>query len=555
MNNKKYLYMGAVALLMFSIFASYASAASLSLTQTKAITYTNNGTISVKNTGATNWVVQLSDSGSFDVGFYDSNGNLANTINLNAGETKTITVVPTNLDNQGFGSDSSVTVTAQAFDSGTLNETATLNMKVSGAFCKAGSVGNDLEIRNVRVDNNGNGKDDEWDLLDSVEIEVEVENVGNDKVRDIVVEMGFFDSEGKNQVSDLDFENSDEEKIDLGSLSDGDSETVTFTFKVPADYEDGTYKLTFKAYSDDVGEDEQCVDKASDLDNEDLYNTIDVNRESDEGKFIAFDNIRFTPSEGTCGESITMSMDVYNIGDEDQDQVKITLTNTELGINQFVEIRNNLDQGDKESVSFDFVVPQNAQDKFYTLRLSSDYDYRNGNYRQTSDEDVNTQFRVLGCGTNGGTGGTGSGGRIAVISAKLESSDVSPGSKVVVRATVTNLKSERAALAVDAVGYQSWGSLDEVSPRLLDLPAEQSQDVLLTFTLDDDASGENSFDIQVKDGSGNTETREVALNVAESQSSGGFSFGGNSFLWIIGAVNVILIILIIIVAVRVARSN
>jgi uncharacterized membrane protein len=526
-------------------------APSISIVKKQDITQASNGSIEITNNGNVPWSnIQLTDSGDFDVDYYDSNGVKVTSISLMANQKKTLSVVPrVSVGDVGFGGKSiTITVTADT------TTTATIQMKITGSFCKYGEVGSDLEIRNIKIGNNGQGDENEWDLLDTVEVEVEIENVGDDKVKDVVVEMGLFNSDGKNQISDLDFDNSDEEQINLGSLNDGDRETVTFSFKVPADFEDGSYKLTFKAYSDDVGEDEQCVDTADDLGESDMYESIDVSRESDSGKFIAFDNIQFTPTEGTCGDSITMSFDVYNIGDEDQDQVKINLISTELGINQFVEIRSDLNQGDKESISFDFVVPQDATDKSYTLKLSADYDYRNSNYKEQSAEDTGIQFRILGCSGGTGTGNTGGNANFAVISAQLSSGEAVSGGEITVKATVTNMKSQRASFGVDASGYQSWASLGNIAPRIVDLQPGASQDVLLTFTVDEDAEGEQSFNIGVTDSTGQIITREIAVNIAgASASSGGFDLGNNKVLWIIGAVNLVLIVLIVVVAVKVAR--
>ena len=59
--------------------------------------------------------------------------------------------------------------------------------------------------------------------------------------------------------------NADEEKIDLGRLNDGDEETVIFTFRVPPDFDAGSYKLAVKAYSDasNSGENLECTEKNS----------------------------------------------------------------------------------------------------------------------------------------------------------------------------------------------------------------------------------------------------------------------------------------------------
>lgn len=512
----------------------------LEISQTQEITSTQNGKIEVKNKGNIDWSdVDLTSAGDFDVDFSSNNFNLA------AGETKIVTVTPTNLGDVGFGS-KSITITATAND----GTTANLVMSLAGSFCKAGEVGGNLEITDVRIDNKGEGKDDEWKLLDIIEVEVTVDNNGDDDVNDVFVEFGLFDSAGKNYVGDLEFENADEEEYDIGRIRDGSDETITFSFKVPADFEDGSYRLVVKAYSDDLGEDEECTALSNDHDVEDKYTNIDIQREDDEGRFIAFDNIEFTPAEGTCGERILMTFDAYNVGDEDQDRVKITLKSSEFGIDEFYEITSDLDIGDKETISFEFTVPQDATDKFYSLRLSAQYDYKNGNYKLVLDDDVTVSFRVIGCGVT-----PISGDRIAIISAVLDSDEAVAGEELVVRATITNVKSESAIFSVDGFGYQSWASLDDVSPRSIEIASGESKDVMFTFTIDEDAEGEESFDIEVRDSAGNLETREIAVNIAgTSTPSTRFNLGDNAFLWIIGIVNVILIILIIVVAVRVASK-
>ncbi len=525
---------------------------SIKLTSQTALTPTTNGTIEVENNGNKDWSnVQLTSSGDFSVRFYDTAGNPVTSISLVAGQKKTLKVEGVGIGGTGFGG-ASTTITATA-DGGATS--ANLNLTIQGSFCEFGEVGGDLEITDIKIDNSGEGDEDQWNLLDTIEVEIEVENTGNEDLNDIFVEIGFFDSSGRNQVSDLEFDNEDEEEFDLGDIDEGDEATATFTFKVPADFEDGNYKLTVKAYSDDLGEDEQCTDTANDLEVNDKYTTIEVERESDEGKFIAFDSVELTPTEATCGDRVSMTLDVYNIGDEDQDQVKITLKNTELGIDEFVEIRTDLDQGDKETISFDFAIPTDAQDKVYSLALSAEYDYNRGSYREELDEDTSVSLRVVGCGTTPGGDG-GSGEKIAIIGATLESEEVVAGGEVVVKATITNLKSQRSAFAVEALGYQSWATLEEISPRIVDLGPGESQEAIFTFTIDEEVEGEQSFDIEVKDGLGGTELREIALNVEGESSTGAgnfFDFGNNTFLWVIGAVNVILVILIIIVAVRVAR--
>jgi uncharacterized membrane protein len=81
------------------------------------------------------------------------------------------------------------------------------------------------------------------------------------------------------------------------------------------------------------------------------------------------------------------------------------------------------------------------------------------------------------------------------------------------------------------------------------LNAGESKDIVFTFDVADDASGTNSFVIEVQSGD-KQESRTVSVAV---EGKSGFSFAGNSMIWIIGAINVILIILIIVVAVSISR--
>ncbi|MAG77646.1 MAG: hypothetical protein CL811_12900 [Colwelliaceae bacterium] len=431
-----------------------------------------------------------------------------------------------------------------------ISEKETVNVAFTSSFCDAGAVG-ELKIKDVDVQNQGEGKDDEWNLLDEITIEVEVENDGDEDIDDVIVELGFFDSSGENFVGDLEFDNDDEEEFDLGNIDEDDKETIEFKFKVPADFDDGNYKLAVKAYSEDVGEDVECADESSDL-SDDIFDRIDVERENDEGKFIAFDDVRVRPEDLTCGEEVTIELDVVNIGDEDQEQIRVNLEISELDIRLSQEIRKDVDQGDDETLSFIFMIPNNAADKAYTAELSAEYDYKRGSYRESSDEETSFLVRVVGCSPVDQPSGNvpGTSGRAAAITASLDS-DAKAGEELTIRSTITNLKAERTSFVVSVAGYESWASLESISERIVTLNSGESRDVTITLNVDPDSEGQETLSLEARAGD-EVETRAVAVNL-EGSSSAGFDLGGNSLIWIIGAINVILIILIIIVAISLSR--
>ncbi len=526
----------------------------LSVSKTKDLTRTQDGSVKIMNEGNTRIEeISVISTGAFNVVLTPSG-----TIILNAGESQTVSVSAGDISNLKFG-DNIVTISARG-KVGTQDVTSSsASMNIPNTFCRAGSQGSGLSIEDVDIENTGEGDDDKWKLLDVVEVTVDVENVGNDDIEDIIVELGLFDNDGKNVADDLDFENSEEEEIELGDLDEDDDESAVFRFLVPADMEEGDYKVAVKAFSDDAGEATLCTDRFDGKASDD----VSIDREDDEGKFIAFDNIVLTPSEATCGDHVTLTADVVNIGDEDQEQVKVNLASQELRVDTSTEIRNDLDQGDEESITLEFDVPQNVDDKNYQLRLSSDYDYRRGSYQESSEEDRLVPLKVFGCVSRpGGPGpsvpGTGS-QNIVSISAALDS-DAVPGSELTVKATVTNIKSESANLVISALDYQSWASasrimVDNRVNRIITLGPGASKEVTFEFDVLPDAAGDQSFDIEIRVGE-ETQTKTVSgISFEARESGGGFdlNFKDNRYIWIIGIVNVVLVILIIIIAVRVSQ--
>ncbi|MBS3088155.1 putative S-layer protein [Candidatus Pacearchaeota archaeon] len=516
----------------------------LDVTQKTAITGTTNGTIEVKNTGNTVLSnIELTNSvEDFDVDFSGSDVSNNKISSLSPGSKVDVTVAPVELGTVGLGG-KAVTVTATASD----GTTDSLAMNVAGSFCKNGAKGGNLVINDLEINNQGDGDDDAWKLLDTIEINVDVENEGDVDVDDVFVELGIFDSSGDDVTDNFDFENTDEEQIDLGNFNDGDDDTATFTFRVPADVEDGRYKVAVKVYSDDFGESDEC----SDVFDGKKFEEIDVERENDEGNFIAFEDSAITPSQLTCGEKAVLTTNVYNIGDEDQDQVKVTLFDSDLGVNTFFEIRNDLDQGDKEEVTFNFAIPQNLKDGIYYMSLWAEYDYNRGSYREKSEEETKVPVTISGCSA----ATTQPSGKPASITAVL-GSDAAAGKELVVDATITNLKSKSTSFVVSGLEYEDWATLSDISERIITLDAGESKEITFRFDVNNDVSGEQSFVVEARTGDNEAVTREVAVNIAGRTGgiTGFASFGeGNSLIWIIGIINVVLIVLIIIVAVRISR--
>lgn len=516
------------------------------LTKTREVTANQTGLFTVTNTG--NSVISglgFTVSGSLPITLSPSS-----VASLNPGETTTVSVVPgSGFDGRIFG-DNSATITV----SNSNVQSNSISFSSQQTFCKLGPRGGNLTLDRVRIKSSGDD-DTTWNPLDVITVTVEFSNDGDARIKDLHVELGLFNDQGKNIIRDVDFTSTDDEDVKYGSLNDGDNDQVDFEFVVPADFDEADYKVAAKVYSDDIGEASECADEAGSGLDDDTFQTVSVERQSDEGKFMAFDNIDLTPTQARCGDTVTISGDVFNVGDQDEDQVKLNLESTPLNVRLTRELKGGLNSGDKESFSFSFTAPETLRDGTYDLSLTTDYDYnsRSGDYRQHSDDAYTVPLQLIGCSGTGTGGSTGGNGNAAAISANL-GSDAVAGKELVVVGSITNLASTQQTFAVSASGYEDWATLKDISDRVVTLAPGESQDVTLRFDVDADASGEQTFSIEARSGD-DVETQDVAVNFAGGSSSGsnGFSFSGNGLIWVIGAINVILVILIIVVAVRISR--
>jgi len=432
------------------------------------------------------------------------------------------------------------TLTASG-NNGTDNVNASVDVVFQKGFCKAGRVGGNLSIDRVDISSSGDD-DNDWKPLDEITVEVRVNNDNDDvDIKEVIVELGMYDENNKNKVSSFDFSNTDEEKIDLGTINNGDDKTATFEFKVPADFnfDDGSsFKLVVKAYSDKTGETKECADASDDLD-QNIYQEVSISRQDDDDKFIAFDQTQLAPEEATCSESVTLSTRVFNVGDSDQSDVTVILFNKALGLNLKQDIKNGLDTDQDATVNFDFTVP-NVKDGTYNLELSADYE------DGVSDEVALVPLKVLGCAAVAPERTIG----LSVLAGAAQA-----GKTLEVRATVTNLGKTSGTFIVGASGYDSWAALQPVSNRILTLNAGESKEVVMNLDVSKSASGEKTLSVEVLSGD-STESKDVSVDVVKSSGFAGLSeaLKGNATLWIIGLINIVLIIIIIVVAVRVARK-
>ncbi len=391
----------------------------------------------------------------------------------------------------------------------------------------------DIEITNKGFSHNEFGKDDKWFALDEIEVEITIENDGIYDVDDIAVDWGIYDLEKGEWLIDL-----DEEKE--FNLKDGKEETFVVEFKLDDDLD-----IDLEDFVDDTDNYRIYVIADGTIDDSDYTSdeedTCVVESESVtiiiENDFVVLDNIRIP--EAACGETVEVFVDVWNIGEDDQDEVSVYITNKDLGLIEDIEI-GEIDQFEKEEVSFYIDVPNTAEEKTYSL-IFEVYD-DDEIYENDFDEDKSEYiipFTVEGkCAAE-----------VAAISATLESV-AQAGQPLVVKAIITNNDNDLKTYTINAADFTEFAESVSIDKTILVLDDGESAEVIFTFDTLKKAAGDYTFYIET---AADGEVQRQAVSVSLEPRSGFGVTEGASLPWVIGFLNLVLIVIIIIVAVKVAK--
>ncbi len=401
----------------------------------------------------------------------------------------------------------------------------------------------DVEISDWKVVS-GYGNDDEWFPLDTIEIELTIENPSNYDLQDVKVEWGLYDEENEDWAIKVD----DEDKFDLDSDED---EVITFTFKLDDGLDLDHFKDlldsdSLKLYARATGD---VDDKDSSHDNERTC----VSADEDFNVIIEKD---FTiiydlemPESLSCDSTLQISGEVWNIGEKDQDNVEVKIVIPDFDIVEYLQIGDLNNDFDKTSFNINIEIPEDAKTgshsvKFYVLDEDGD------TYEADNDDELSSFSRSII------VTGDCSVGKVAV-SATLQSGGKS-GEDLVIEATIVNSGSKTSEYLLNAAGYSEWATSADLSRSSVTVEPGQSQKVLITLKVNKEAEGDKLFNLEVLSDNKLVASQPVSVTVEKSSLFGltGFSINRDNWhIWGIGFLNLILVIVIIFVAVKIARRK
>lgn len=192
-----------------------------------------------------------------------------------------------------------------------------------------------------------------------VEFKIELTNGYTDeeklKIEDITVTATIAEiDDGDDLDSDVDIEEIKPEK----------DKAVTFTFEVPYLVEQDTYDIDVEV----EGEDENGTDQSFSWT---FY--LDVEKEKNQ---LVFTKAALENEALKCGDTASLNIAILNIGEEDEEDVKLDIKNSDLGIDlkdTFSLEGDTVDEEAEYSKTFEIKIPKDAKQGEYPVPIKAVY--------------------------------------------------------------------------------------------------------------------------------------------------------------------------------------
>ena len=206
---------------------------------------------------------------------------------------------------------------------------------------------------------------------DNVQFKIQATNNFTD-AEDLEIE----DIEVTITIEGIDDDDDLEEEGEIKDLKAEKDDDVTIGFTIPLEVDEGDFDVLIEI----EGDDENGTAHAVEYDLE-----LEVQKEDNEVKFL---RNTLTPSEIKCGRTVQLSTAVINTGADDEDDVTLEVTNTELGVSfrETFDLSNDpFDEDSKFAKSYTMTIPQDTASGIYTLQSAVTFNSGSDTETDTAD--------------------------------------------------------------------------------------------------------------------------------------------------------------------------
>ena len=212
-------------------------------------------------------------------------------------------------------------------------------------------------------------------------------------------------------------------------------------------------------------------------------------------------DVIFNPEPSVeSGRALLTTVRVKNIGEKDEESVKVKVTIPELGLSAS-DYLDEIEEGESETSEELYMrIPECVEAKDYKVIVTVEYDE---GYETVSVEKMITVTGDV-CAAEEPVE------KKTVITVGPETQDVAQGASIIYPLTISNAGNTARTYVVSIDGTETWSTVEVTPSNLVVLNAGESKAVYVSVTANDDATaGEHMFVLSVK--SGDTTLKQVTL--------------------------------------------
>ncbi|MFH1971997.1 MAG: putative S-layer protein [archaeon] len=453
--------------------------------------------------------------------------------------TLTVTNIPTSLvpgasaaininanvdDDIDYGEDYQGIITVTA-NSGALTRDIELDVNLDAQICDEGEQGNMIDITIDEPDSGDNFKPGE-----TINVQFDVENTDNDDDIDVEIEIILWDSTNGEEV----------EKVsgDDTNINEDDTESFDIDFELPTDLdEDNTYYLYIKVNEEGNGDDE-CQ-----------YESIKIDLERDDND-VVITSVTVSPTSNLeGGDSYTISVEVENIGLDDQEDVFIEIVESDLEISESTAGFDLGDYNDNDNyykTTFNLELPEDLDAGTYYIDVKvfeSDGSLLDSELISI-DVDASSESSTTTTTTTGSTISEPLTEGVDIELILDNDFNVEGKTELTIPVIIKNNgdESTEITLRVDDV---DWADI-EGTEYLSTIKAGQSLHAYVYLSLESDITGVHDLVIEVEDGTGSSITEVISLDFGAEKDTTTLNLSNSLWYWIIGIVILVVILVILV---------
>ena len=282
-----------------------------------------------------------------------------------------------------------------------------------------------------------------------------------------------------------------EDYINLNEMDAGDTVSKTLHITLPEDMD------ARDAYTLHV-----ALSNKKDIDIEERYNL----KISQEKHNLAIDDITLRPSTVTAGSAVFATVRVENMGYENEENIKVTISIPDLGVSakDYIDELVTADDDSEDYKMADstpemkLAIPSDAKAGTYNLKVTVAYD--DGHETVEKTETVNV--KAVESATTEEVPAT-------LVNIDSSSKEATAGIEVPFKIMVANLGNDVAIYSLEVAGADLWATT-RVEPAMVTLPPDATGEMFVYIKPKTDIeAGQHSFTAKIK--SGNTIVAEKTL--------------------------------------------